>query len=209
MQNCEVCSKEFNGAFFNSVDKLHSTAVKCINYFNIADYQHVCLKCSNQNYVDAQSRLTDRKEVLTKIIATSIDGVQILTNHSPFDWQYQSIGIVTAQTTVGTGVITEFTSGLRDIVGMGSNRINSKLANAEEICFAQLRVKALLLGANAVIATDIDYGDIGIKSTLMICAAGTAVKVTNTEVLLQPEKIFDYKEATKELQVLSEFNFFS
>ena len=48
---------------------------------------------------------------------------------------------------------------------------------------AQLRAKAMKMKANAVIAVDIDYADVGSgKGMLMVCATGTAVRVNNPEV---------------------------
>ncbi|MEZ4840244.1 MAG: heavy metal-binding domain-containing protein [Flavobacteriaceae bacterium] len=55
-------------------------------------------------------------------------------------------------------------------------RHNEKLQLGEENCFLQLVVKALNLGGNAIIATDIDYSEVGnSKGLLMICASGTAI----------------------------------
>ena len=56
----------------------------------------------------------------------------------------------------------------------------------------QLRAKALKIGANAVIATDIDYGEVGsLKGMLMVCAAGTAIKLENTNILGSKQTIVD------------------
>lgn len=52
------------------------------------------------------------------------------------------------------------------------------------MCFAQLRKKTLDAGGNAVIATDIDYSEIGgEKGMIMVCMAGTAVNLQNADVL--------------------------
>lgn len=54
------------------------------------------------------------------------------------------------------------------------------------MCFAQLRKQALDLGGNAVIATDIDYSEVGgEKGMLMVCMGGTAIKLKNTSALGQ------------------------
>ena len=60
------------------------------------------------------------------------------------------------------------------------------------MCFSQLRAKAINLGGNAIIGTDIDYGDVGEgKGMLMVCAAGTAIKIINTDILGDDSKIID------------------
>ena len=52
------------------------------------------------------------------------------------------------------------------------------------MCFAQLRKQALDLGGNAVIATDIDYSEIGAaKGMLMVCMAGTSIRLKNIDIL--------------------------
>ena len=77
-----------------------------------------------------------------------------------------------------SGVVSEFTSSFTDLFGVQSGRFNKKLKAGEDICFAQLRKQALDLGGNAVIATDIDYSEVGGgKGMLMVCMGGTAIKL--------------------------------
>jgi uncharacterized protein YbjQ (UPF0145 family) len=92
--------------------------------------------------------------------------------------------MVTGQSVTGTGVISEFTSSWTDFFGAQSNRYNAKLKAGEQLCFAQLRKQAADMGGNAVIATDIDYSEVGgDKGMLMVCMAGTAVRLKNLDVL--------------------------
>ena len=92
--------------------------------------------------------------------------------------------MVTGQSTTGTGVISEFTSSFTDFFGAQSGRYNQKLKAGENMCFSQLRLQALDLGGNAVIATDIDYSEIGgDKGMLMVCMAGTAIRLENVDIL--------------------------
>mgnify|MGYP001331239116 CR=1 FL=1 len=58
-------------------------------------------------------------------------------------------------------------------------------------------MKTLGLGGNAVIATDIDYSEVGgTKGMLMVCMAGTAVSLINTEIL-GPDKSNELKDIDK------------
>jgi|SRR5690554_3775355 len=92
--------------------------------------------------------------------------------------------MVTGQSSTGTGFITEFTSTFTDLFGAQSGRHNTKLKAGEKMCFAQLRKSALDLGANAVIATDINYSEVGSgKGILMVCMSGTAVNLKNIDVM--------------------------
>ncbi|MCL4111631.1 UNVERIFIED_CONTAM: hypothetical protein GTU68_002047 [Idotea baltica] len=92
--------------------------------------------------------------------------------------------MVTGQSTTGTGVFSDFYSSITDLFGMQSNSYNKKLKGGEDLCYAQVRLQALKLGGNAVIATDLDYSEVGVeKGMLMVCMAGTAIKLRNTNVL--------------------------
>ncbi len=52
------------------------------------------------------------------------------------------------------------------------------------MCLNILRKKAIELGANAIVAVDIDYAEVGGgKGMLMVCMAGTAIYVKNVEIL--------------------------
>lgn len=67
------------------------------------------------------------------------------------------------------------------------------------MCFAQLRKQAIDLGGNAVIATDIDYSEVGgEKGMLMVCMGGTAVKLKNCSILGD--------DRSRNIEVLTKYN---
>ena len=117
--------------------------------------------------------------------------------------------MVTGQSTTGTGVISEFTSSFSDLFGVQSGRFNKKLKAGENMCFALLRKQTIDIGGNAVIATDIDYSEVGgEKGMLMVCMGGTAIKLKNTEILGQ-ERAQNIDEITKlnnRLKTLNSFD---
>jgi len=102
---------------------------------------------------------------------------------APVKWEYEIIGMVTAQQTAGTGFVTELSRSFNDFFGSGSNSTNKKISAATEYCQTDLRIQCSKLGGNAIISTDIDFNEIGSGSTnmLMVCMAGTAIRVTNME----------------------------
>lgn len=119
------------------------------------------------------------------------------------------IGLVTAQVTAGTGVLTELTSSVSDFFGMESKRHNMKLKQAEDLCLTQLRKHTLDMGGTAVVASDIDYAEIGgVKNILMVCMSGTAVDLLNFEILEDNlnEKINELHEWNDRLNYLNEFS---
>nr|MBI1231346.1 heavy metal-binding domain-containing protein [Cytophagales bacterium] len=143
-----------------------------------------------------------------------INFVPIVTLHTPQDWKYQSLQIVSAQSVTGTGVITEIASSWTDFFGMESGRYNEKLKTGEDNCKSILRFQALQMGGNAILGADIDYSEAGAgKGMLMVCMAGTAVKITNLRELNYNEdalndlqnRVAEIREVESELNVLSKY----
>jgi uncharacterized protein YbjQ (UPF0145 family) len=99
-------------------------------------------------------------------------------------WDYGVAGLVTAQSTTGTGVFSEFTSTFTDMFGAQSKVYNEKIRAGENMCQRILRMEALKLKGNAILAADIDYAEVGgAKGMLMVCMTGTAVILRNPEIL--------------------------
>lgn len=123
--------------------------------------------------------------------------IPITTLQSPQDWKYKSIEMVSAQMVSGTGIISEIASNWTDFFGMDSGYYNEKIKSAEEKCKNILRAEVIKIVGNAILGTDIDYSEAGAgKGMLMVCMAGTAVKITNLDEL-------DYnKEALEEITSL-------
>ena len=112
---------------------------------------------------------------------------------------------MTGQIVIGTGVITELKSSITDFFGSTSNSFSEKISFGEKNCFAQLRQKSLLLNCDAIIATDIDYSELGsLKGMIMVCASGTAVK--NLDLLGETGKII--RALRKSYNIASEINKF-
>ena len=89
-------------------------------------------------------------------------------------------GIVTGEAILGTNIFRDMFAGIRNIVGGRSGAYEKALREARETAFEEMREAAERMGANAVIAIDIDYenitaGDKG--SMLMVSVSGTAVSV--------------------------------
>ena len=88
------------------------------------------------------------------------------------------IGIVTGEAILGANIFKDLFAGIRDIVGGRSAAYESELQRAKEIALQELQSRASAMGANAVVAVDLDYETIGANgSMLMVSASGTAVVV--------------------------------
>ncbi|MEX0845302.1 MAG: heavy metal-binding domain-containing protein, partial [Balneolaceae bacterium] len=86
------------------------------------------------------------------------------------------LGIVTGEAILGANIFKDFFAGIRDIVGGRAGAYEKELQSARKIAFEEMEMKATSVGANAIIAIDIDYETIGANgSMLMVSVTGTAV----------------------------------
>ena len=88
------------------------------------------------------------------------------------------LGIVTGEAILGANIVKDLFAGVRDIVGGRSGTYERELASARSIALAELAENAAALGADAVVAVDLDYETLGQGgSMLMVTASGTAVRL--------------------------------
>lgn len=181
---CPNCNASLKSGLMSSNNLIDELKTALINEYTENKAKGYCYKCAKDLYNEAKKKFNTEKNNLSLYLKNKISVIPVVSAHSPLNWDYTVLGMVTGQSTTGTGVITEFTSSFTDLFGAQSNRHNQKLKAGEDLCFAQLRVQTLQMGGNAVIATDIDYSEVGsIKGMLMVCMAGTAIKLNNIEVL--------------------------
>jgi len=182
--SCPNCNTPIKSGLLSSVNILDQSKTDLINLFNENVAEAYCSKCGNQLYDYSKYQLSQRKKNLTSEVQRLLYSMPIVTTHTPQNWQYEALNIVSGQSTTGTGVISEFTSAFTDLVGAQSSRYNKKLKEGEILCLQQMKMQTLSLGGNAIIACDLDYNELGSsKGMIMVCAAGTAVKLENIEVL--------------------------
>ncbi|WP_234840845.1 YbjQ family protein [Sinorhizobium meliloti] len=76
-------------------------------------------------------------------------------------------------------VFRDIANNWRDFVGGRSNSAQKSLKEARTVCLDELRREASALGADAVIAVDLDYNELttGGAGILFVAATGTAVKL--------------------------------
>ncbi len=91
----------------------------------------------------------------------------------------QRIDIITAECVFGMNIFRDMFAGIRDIFGGRSSASQKVLRDARHTCLTEIRREALMVGANAVIAVDLDYSEISGdgKSMLLVVTTGTACRV--------------------------------
>jgi uncharacterized protein YbjQ (UPF0145 family) len=90
----------------------------------------------------------------------------------------QYLGLVTGEAILGANIFKDFFAGIRDIVGGRSGAYEQELRKAKNIALEEMKDEAAKMGANAVLAVDLDYETISITDggdMLMVTATGTAV----------------------------------
>lgn len=86
------------------------------------------------------------------------------------------IGMVSGEAILGANIFKDIFAGIRDVVGGRSASYENELRKAKDIALNEMTEQARSLGANAVLAVDLDYETIGSGgSMLMVSANGTAV----------------------------------
>lgn len=86
------------------------------------------------------------------------------------------LGIVAGETIMGANVVRDFMASITDIVGGRSGAYEGKLSQARQIALDEMVESARRLGADAVVAIDIDY-EVVRDGMLMVATSGTAVKL--------------------------------
>ena len=127
--------------------------------------------------------LEARRQYLSKQIADYVAHMPLLSIPSPPGWDFRALGLVTAQTVTGTGVLSDVTSQWTDFFGLQSGVFRDKLRAGENLCKDGLRLDALGLGGHAVIGIDVDYAEVGNSKMLMVCMTGTAIRLESFDPL--------------------------
>ncbi len=206
-ENCPNCGKSLNG--FLSADLLLKSKIDFINKFTEDEKKEAyCTSCSSKLLNRIADKLKQQKAEIQRRLQQIIHYIPIMSSPAPVNWQYEVLGLITAQTTAGTGFATELSRSFNDFFGSGSNATNRKIDYSTRHCMADLRVKCVRNGGNAVISTDIDYSEIGSGSTnmLMVCMAGTAIRVTdmNNFNTKHRDNIIEIIELTEKLEAIAD-----
>ncbi len=85
------------------------------------------------------------------------------------------LGIVTGETILGANIFRDLFAAVRDVVGGRSGAYEQELGKARRTALAEMEAEAARLGADAVVAVDLDYEVI--NNMLMVTASGTAVRL--------------------------------
>lgn len=89
-------------------------------------------------------------------------------------------GIISGETVIGTGILSEFLASGSDLFGVESNSFSEKMKVAKELSVEKLKIQSVLAGGNAVIGIDFDYITLS-NNMIGVSANGTAVVIEKVE----------------------------
>jgi len=188
LTECPNCKHAIKTGFIGTNNFLDQEDINIINEYHETKNDVYCDKCGKELYTIYKNRLLNERKELSEKITSLITFIPVVSIHSPLNWDYEVIGLVTGQSTTGTGVFAEFYSSFTDFFGTQSKSYNKKIKGGENLCKFQIRKQTIDLGGNAIVATDIDYSEVGgEKGMLLVCMTGTAIKLKNLEILGQNE----------------------
>lgn len=92
--------------------------------------------------------------------------------------QIEYLGIVSGEAIMGTNFVRDFFANITDVIGGRSGTYEKGLQEGKQVAMQEMQEEARKMGANAIIAIDLDYETVGKDgSMLMVVSSGTAVRI--------------------------------
>lgn len=93
--------------------------------------------------------------------------------------QIKYLGLASGQVVAGVNIVKDIFAGFRNFFGGRTRSYEAEIEKAKEEALQEMTEKAKAMGANAVIAVDLDFEALGQGGTmLMVTATGTAVQLS-------------------------------
>jgi uncharacterized protein YbjQ (UPF0145 family) len=121
----------------------------------------------DQPMMTANERITTEQQRMIVTTTAVVEGQPVA----------QYLGVVCGETILGANVFRDIGAMFKDITGGRVAGYEKELRKARDQALQEMQDAATELGANAVLAVDIDYETIS-GSMLMVTASGTAVKLS-------------------------------
>lgn len=142
-----------------------------------------CASCRQEKYFLNADELCDTcaERVAEQAERNRIKAIVLTTGFDvPNRKTEQVIGIVASEAALGMNIFKDIANNWRDVFGGRSTSSQNTLKEARTACLDGLRREAANVGADAVIAVDLDYNELstaGSGGIVFVAATGTAVKL--------------------------------
>ena len=167
MAKCTVCEKEMGFA-----DKV-----------NAKSFDGLCRSCTDHGRKIAaglEDKTIEAAAFDTRELDTTIDAIMLTTSHTLQGIEVTKyLGVVSAECAYGMNMFKDMFANVRNLVGGRSTAVQDTMRDSRETVMQELKREAHAKGANAVIAVDIDYTQLGAGGNMMVLvsASGTAVVI--------------------------------
>lgn len=124
---------------------------------------------SHKRSADEQAEVERNAGRVILTTAPSLEGYRVL----------ETIEVISSECVFGMNLLLDMFVGLTDVFGGRSESSQQVLRDARHTCLRELKKAAAEVGANAVIAIEMNYSEFSGKgkSMLFLVATGTAVRV--------------------------------
>lgn len=208
MDNCPTCGTSFKVSLL----KATTTPMSNVEQSLISDYfgeqPPLCSKCGANKLKESKEKLNNEILKLGDELPKLLGIMPILTTDAPKEWACEYLTMVGGTISMGTGFLSEISSGFNDMFGTSSNTLRKKLLGGETQCRQEMLVEATVLGGNAVVGARVDYDEIGAgKGMLLVKIFGTAVKITDFSSFSDTKKqnLLSIAEKSKRLSLLNDY----
>ena len=132
--------------------------------------------CSTCHSKIAEQVIEKRQEALEAILVTTahtLQGIEVT----------KYLGFVSTECAYGMNMFKDMFANVRNLVGGRSAAVEDTMRDSRETVLLELKREAYAKGANAVIAVDLDYTQLGAGGNMMVLvtASGTAVVIEADE----------------------------
>ena len=127
---CPNCGEKLKKGFTakGTVELFTEKYIAIINNYFKKDAVAYCTLCGGKLWSQASFEINSKISELKSNLINKVNSIPIVTTHTPLGWNYDAIGIVTGQSTTGTGVFAELGSSITDFFGAQSGIYSDKLS---------------------------------------------------------------------------------
>lgn len=190
-EECANCGARITSgsAFKAANERKPERVVALVNFVNGAQHPELCAKCGDPLLAQVHDGIDRELSERTRFVESRIVDFPMLTlSWLPGHAEVRMKNMVTANVTVGTGFLSEFSQGLSDLAGAVNTNsgMSYKVNKGEATARSILVAKAMALGANGIVGVDIDYGTTG-NNAATVNMQGTAVVFANLRSVLDDD----------------------
>lgn len=157
-----------------------TNAIKCNS--EIKDYVKKYIKNVLQNGKEDVQSPEEIKKYKEEQELQKLKSVMLTSGNSFEGYRIiKYLDFISAETVVGIGVIKALLGNITNAIGTESNALSSKLETVREATLYKLRKKAYEMGANGIVALDLDYTMFG-ETMVAVVMNGTAIVMEKCEI---------------------------